>query len=120
MGKSDKIVFWVIEAIIIVIVLIYAYNIWEECHILPENYVPQVHGGNIWSIRIYRLLPEVCLTWIFIGSMMNISALFTAKLNFFSELSWISKIFARIYAAIVGLIASYVILLVIHWIYTRC
>ena len=120
MKKSDKIVFCIIETIIIVIVLGDAYYIWKKCHLLPNSYVPMDHSGMNSLLRIYRFLPEICLASIFMGTMMNISSLFIGKLKFFSELTWISRIFVRIYAAIVGLIVSYVILLVVEWVYTLC
>lgn len=116
MEKSDKTVFWIIETIIIILVLAATFYILKEYQSLPENFTPPLHNGKIiWILRLYPVLPEFCLGGIFLGTIMNISALFTARLKFFSKLSWINKIFTRLFVAVLTLIISEVIFTIV-WI----
>lgn len=110
MDKSDKIVFWIIETLIIILVLTGAYYILKEYHSLAGNYVTPLQN---WILQMYRVLPEISLGGIFEGTIMNISALLTAKLKFFGKLSWLDKILMRLSVAVFALFISHITILVI-------
>ena len=113
MTKTDKITFWIIESLIIMLILFGAYRIWDICHEIPENYNATISKEMTWPIRLYRHLPGVSVLFIIVGTIMNTMALFCRKLKSFKESSYIERVFIRLYAATIGLISSYIVLLLI-------
>ena len=113
MTRSDKITFWIIETLIVMLVWFVAHRIWDACHEIPDIYNVPLKKNMTWPIRLYRHLPEVSVLFIIVGTIMNTMALFCRKLKSFKESSYIERVFIRLYAATIGLISSYIVLLLI-------
>ena len=116
MKWSDTVTFWIIELIIIGLILFYAYRSWDICHNLPENYD---YSHMLWIMRMYRFMPKMIMVSIGIGTVMNVSALYSRSLQTYKKSSRFERILIRLTAAVIGYILSLIIIALILRIFLR-
>ncbi len=111
MTKLDKMTFWIIEIVIVVLV----FRPWDICYELHTNDCVTTHSSMIWVKRFYQHIPEISPSLILFGTIMNVSALYCGKLKSIKELSVIDKVIIRICAAIVAFTSLSIVFLIINY-----